>query len=103
MTRLGTPKWTHVQLKAMYGGSLEYEKVHSALIRMFGGDHKPNSRDMSGVRESKEEGFYKEHEDKEFYCEDNHDYDGWNEAYYEEDWDKDYDEEDPEELEVAAD
>ena len=42
LTRAGVPKWTHVQVKSMCGGELDYDKVSLALMRMFGGDHRPN-------------------------------------------------------------
>ena len=43
LTRAGVPRWTHVQIKAMCSGDLEYEKVGKALIRMFRGDHRATS------------------------------------------------------------
>ena len=46
LTRAGVPKWTHVQVKSMCGGDMEYDKVSQALMRMFGGDHRPNSKDL---------------------------------------------------------
>ena len=36
------PKWTHLQVKSLCGGTLSYVKVSQALLKMFGGDHKPN-------------------------------------------------------------
>ena len=46
LTRAGVPRWTHVLIKSMCAGDLEYEKVGRALVRMFGGDHKPSARDL---------------------------------------------------------
>lgn len=74
----------------MCAGDLEYEKVGKALIRMFGGDHQPNAKDLA-IRSSptsKEETFLEE-DDEEWYEEDE-------EAFYEEWYDDEiYDEEVP--------
>ena len=65
LTRAGVLRWTHVQLKAMCGGDMDYEKVSKALIRMFGGDHRPNARDLGRTSPSnaKEENYYQEEEE----------------------------------------
>ena len=69
MTRAGVPKGTHVQIKALCQGELEYEKVQKALMKMFGGDHKPNTKDLR--TSGKEETFYEEewevYDDEEAY------------------------------------
>ena len=100
LTRAGVPRWTHVQVKALCQGELEYEKVHKALMKMFGGDHRPNPKDLMKMTGSSndvmfeddydiddEEGFYEE-EDLEWWDD---------EIHYEED------EEWPEEMDEAAD
>ena len=98
LTRSGTPKWTHVQVKALCKGELDYEEVQRALLRMFGGDHKPNTKDIGPVaKSSKDEFFYEEDYDEEFYYEGEEE-DDWHEIYYEGDEDE---EEIPEELEEA--
>ena len=55
-----------VQIKSMCSGDLEYEKVGRALIRMFGGDHKPNARDLGRVQSTsnKDEVLYEDEEDE---------------------------------------
>ena len=59
-------KWTQVQVKALCGGDLVYDKVRKALMRMFGADHKPNPKDLT--KAGREETFYEEHiEDEAFY------------------------------------
>ena len=35
-----------MQVKALCGGDLLYDKVSKALMRMFGADHKPNPEDL---------------------------------------------------------
>ena len=45
LQRSGVPRWTHVQVKAMCNGDMSVDKVSKALIRMFGGDSKPNAKD----------------------------------------------------------
>ena len=45
MTRAGVPKWTHVQIEALYNADLEYDKMSSALMRIFRADRKPNPKD----------------------------------------------------------
>ena len=46
LARAGVPKWTHLQVKSLCGGVLSYQKVAQALLKMFGGDHKPNAKDL---------------------------------------------------------
>lgn len=99
LTRSGAPRWTHVQVKALCHGNLEYEAVHKALLRVFGGDHKPNVKDVASFNETsnKDELFFEDDYEEEYY-EDEEDeawYDGYHEAYYKED------EEVPEDLENA--
>ena len=100
LTRAGVPRWTHVQLKAMCGGDMDYEKVSKALVRMFGGDHRPNARDLGRAVPSnaKEENYYEE-EDEIWYEEE--EWDDWfeDEVYEAEDEEEDV----PEELEEAMD
>ncbi len=75
LTRAGVPKWTHVQVKSMCGGELDYDKVSLALMRMFGGDHRPNPKDLN--RQGREETFYEEeHGDDDCFYEDQG-YDDW--------------------------
>lgn len=52
----------------MCGGDLDYDKVSKALIRMFGRDRKPSSRDLSrqSASNAKEETYYEE-EDEVWY------------------------------------
>ena len=101
LTRAGVPRWTHVQIKAMCSGDLEYEKVGKALIRMFGGDHRPNARDLvRGGANAKDEAYYEEEAEEDWYdefmVEDGYEPEWYDdEAYFEED------EEIPEELEEA--
>ena len=100
LTRAGVPRWTHVQLKAMCGGDLDYDKVSKALVRMFGGDHRPNARDLGRANPSsvKEENYY-EDEEEIWYEEDD-----WDEWYEDEVFEAEEDEDDvPEELEDAMD
>ena len=75
LTRSGVPKWTHVQVKSMCGGELDYDKVSLALMRMFGGDHRPNPKDLN--RQGRDEAFYEEEqmEDDCFYEEEG--YEDW--------------------------
>ena len=49
LARAGVPKWTHLQVKSLYGGVLSYQKVAQALLKMFGGDHKPNTSPMRKI------------------------------------------------------
>ena len=103
LTRAGVPRWTHVQIKSMCAGDLEYEKVAKALVRMFGGDHKPNARDLGRVQQAnnKDDVLYEE-DDSEWYEE-------FEEGYAAEEWYDDEafeygeieDDEIPEELEEA--
>ena len=46
LSRAGVPKWTHLQVKSLCGGVLSYQKVAQALLKMFGGDHKPNAEGL---------------------------------------------------------
>ena len=87
----------------MCAGDLEYDKVGKALIRMFGGDHRPNARDLvrSSANNPKEETYYEEDEDEwheEYWAED---YGADADWYEEENFYEDEDEEIPEELEEA--
>ena len=45
LSRSGVPRWTHPQVKAMCNGTLNVKSVSQPLVRMFGGDSKPNARD----------------------------------------------------------
>ena len=103
LTRAGVPRWTHVQIKAMCAGDLEYDKVGKALIRMFGGDHRPNARDLvrSSANNPKEETYYEEDEEdwrEEYWAED---YGADADWYEEENFYEEEDDEVPEELEEA--
>ena len=106
MTRAGVPKWTHVQIKALCGGDLEYTKVSNALMRMFGADHKPNPKDLSRV--GREENFYGEGVEDEAFYELEEDFGAdWDESYYDDEeiyYDEDAeDDQIPSDLENAAD
>ena len=35
LTRAGVPSWTHVQIKSMYAGDLDYDKVEKVLDTWF--------------------------------------------------------------------
>ena len=104
LTRAGVPRWTHVQIKAMCSGDLEYEKVGKALIRMFGGDHVPNARDLGArsTTSSKEEVYVEEedewYDDADGYANDGDWYD--DEAFEADEYEED-EEPIPEELEEA--
>ena len=88
LSRSGIPKWMFVQIKTMCNGELEYEKVAKALLRVFGGDHKPNSRDLA--RGAKDESFYEDEVDEQE--------EAWYEEEYGDDWNyESYDYEDQEE------
>ena len=106
LSRSGIPKWMFVQIKTMCNGELEYEKVAKALLRVFGGDHKPNSRDLA--RGAKDESFYEDEvdEQEETWYEEEYG-DDWNyESYdYEDQEDETYYEEEevPEDVEEALD
>ena len=120
LSRAGVPKWTHLQVKSLCGGTLSYVKVSQALLKMFGGDHKPNLKDLfraSGdsahVYVADEDVLYEDDEPDEFYGGGYPSYDG-DEIYWEVDEDGHYeneyvyaaDDEDlllPKELESAAD
>ena len=107
LTRAGVPRWTHVQIKSMCAGDLDYDKVGKALIRMFGGDHVPSARDLlvRSTNTGKDEVYYEDEEDTWF--DENED------VWYESEWadEEAYEafehEEDedtiPEELEEAMD
>ena len=106
LTRAGVPRWTHVQIKAMCSGDLEYEKVGKALIRMFGGDHRPQTRDL--VRPGttvKEEAYFEDEDDEWFEEYAVEDMTGEQEWWQDEETFFEYDDEDevPEELEEAMD
>ena len=100
MTRAGVPKWTYVQIKALCQGELEYEKVQKALMKMFGGDHKPNTKDLRTG--GKDETFYEEeweaYDDDEAY-EMTEEYEWPEEEAYEAEEDEEW----PEELDEAYD
>ena len=91
-------------IKAMCSGDLEYEKVGKALIRMFGGDHVPNARDLGArsTTSSKEEVYVEEedewYDDGDGYANDGDWYD--DEAFEADEYEED-DEPIPEELEEA--
>ena len=103
LTRAGVPKWTHVQVKALCGGDLDYEKVHKALMKMFGGDHKPNPKDLQRTTTTTEVYFEDDYEvvDDEGYYGEEDTGDWWEEEVNYEEW---HDEEEwTEDLEEAAD
>ena len=59
LQRSGVPRWTHVQVKAMCNGDMSVDKVSKALIRMFGGDSKPNAKDSVLYVDAEDDGdFY---------------------------------------------
>ena len=58
LTHARVPKWTHVQVKSMCGGELDYDKVSLTLMRMFGRDHRPNPKDLQ--RHRREKAFHEE-------------------------------------------
>ena len=101
LTRAGIPQWTHVQVKPMCGGNLEYDKVAKSRIRMFGGDSKPNPRDLNKNFQTSEN-FFEDVEDEEFYEEE---YEDWGaEVFYEDDEaEKSFEAEIPEDLEEGTD
>ena len=90
ITRAGIPKWTHIQVKSLCGGELQYQRVAQALMKMFGGDHKPNVRDLfrAGTSEANfvdDEGadvFYEEADGYGQYEADFYEHDG----YYDDDF-----------------
>eukprot|EP00435_Cladocopium_sp_Y103_P053716 s692_g17.t1 len=104
LTRSGVPKWTHVQIKSMCGGDLEYNKVSQALMRMFGGDHRPNPKDLG--RTSKDDAFFEDNLEDDVYYEDDDDF-GYGDGYFDEfeEYDDEayFEDEVPEEVENAAD
>ena len=65
MTRSGTPKGTHLQIRSLCGGNLSYKKVAQALLKMFDGDHKPNVRDLH--RTTPESAYQVEDDEDVFY------------------------------------
>ena len=105
LSRSGIPKWMFVQIKTMCNGELEYEKVAKALLRVFGGDHKPNAKDLA--RSSREENYFEDEVDAEeeaWYEEEM--YGEWyGEGYEHEEYEDEafYEEEIPEEVEEALD
>ena len=101
LTRAGIPRWTHVQVKSMCDGDLDYDKVAKALIRMFGGNSKPNPRDLNKSFQTSEN-FFEDVEDEEFYEEE---YEDWGaEVFYEDDEvEESFEAEIPEDLEGATD
>ena len=108
LTRAAVPKWTHVQVKALCQGELEYDRVQKALMKMFGGDHRPNVKDIKTSGSSaKDDGFFEEeyevtYEDEEPY-EDYYNYEDYDWGYEEEAYEADeYEEEDPE-IDEAVD
>ena len=103
LTRSGIPRWTHVQVKALCQGELEYEKVHKALMKMFGGDHKPNPKDLQRTSNSTEVFFEDDYdvEDEEGYYGEDDFNDWWEEEVNFEEWQDD--EPWPEELDEAVD
>ena len=91
-------------MKALCQGDLDYEKVHKALMKMFGGDHRPNPKDFQRSTTSTDVFFEDEYDVEEedgYYGED--DYNEWweEEVNYYEEWQDD--EPWPEELDEAAD
>ena len=91
---------THV-VKALCQGQLEYEKVHTALMKMFGGDNKPNPKDLMKISGGmKAEVMFEDDydiEDEEGYYEDDEGEWWEDEIHYEQD------EEWSEEMDEAAD
>ena len=86
----------------MCSGDMEYNKVSQALMQMFGGDHRPNPKDLG--RLNKDEIFYKDADDEVFYEEDEDEYyDGYDEDYGDASEDVYYEDEIPEDVENAAD
>ena len=103
LTRAGVPRWTHVQVKALCQGDLDYEKVHKALMKMFGGDHRPNPKDLQRSTTWTEVFFEDEYDIEEedgYYGEDDY-HEWWEEEVNYEEWQDD--EPWPEELDEAAD
>ena len=87
LQRSGVPRWTHVQVKAMCNGDMSVDRVSRALIRMFGGDSKPNAKDS--ILKGEIHYMDAEYEDLEDY--------GFDDVYYQDDdaytygYDPDYD------------
>ena len=81
LSRSGVPRWTHPQVKAMCNGTLNVKNVAQALVRMFGGDSKPNARDsvLRGGEVHYIDGYEYEPEDEEDI------YYGYEEEWYPED------------------
>ena len=107
LTRAAVPRWTHVQVKALCQGELEYDRVQKALMKMFGGDHRPNVKDIkAGGSSAKDDGFFEEdyetvYEEDEAY--DTYAYEDYEWGYEEEAYEADeYEEEDPE-IDEAVD
>ena len=112
LSRAGVPKWTHLQVKGLCSGELVYAKVTQALLKLFGGDHKPNARDLFKVGAGHAEaGLTVDYAEKADVYYDEVEEEPWfgDETYYEDacinDYldDGEYEEEVPEELEQAAD
>ena len=87
LQRSGVPRWTHVQVKAMCNGDMSVDRVSKALIRMFGGDSKPNTKDS--ILKGEIHYMDAEYDDLEDY--------GFDDVYYQDDdaytygYDPDYD------------
>ncbi|CAL1128360.1 unnamed protein product [Cladocopium goreaui] len=87
LQRSGVPRWTHVQVKAMCNGDMSVDRVSKALIRMFGGDSKPNAKDS--ILKGEIHYMDAEYDDLEDY--------GFDDVYYQDDdaytygYDPDYD------------
>ena len=85
LSRSGAPRRTHIQLKSLCQGSLNYQKVSQALLKMFGGDHKPNIRDLLKVGTSQGENSYLTEEGDEAYFYEDTDFHGEDDWNYDED------------------
>ena len=109
LSRAGAPKWTHLQVKTLCGGVLSYTKVAQALLKMFGGDHKPNAKDLFRSTGGHESSYVVDDYDDAYYYEELDDYhdDGWweDEAYAAEHFGDDEppaDDDVPEDVELAV-
>ena len=84
MARAGVPRWTHLQVKSLCNGQLTYQKVSQALMKMFGGDHKPNMRDLQKTTAAADNNYYADvSEDQAFYYDDTPE--EWDDGYVYED------------------
>ena len=103
LSRSGIPRWMFVQIKTMCNGELEYERVAKALLRVFGGDHKPNAKDLA--RHGKDDAFFEDEieEDEEVWYEEECQDDWAEEQYVDEGDEAYYEEEIPEDVEEALD